>query len=233
MRERERSPAHARSPCPFPSEGTLQVEFCGLRNRRSFSKPAARAPCLCAAVLTLALIPFPATRGARAQPSDLTFCFTTPDEPLCVAATSGWSYSADCERFFLRLAGHVAFGPLRCVGPIVVEIETYIRRGQYYPVYVEIVPLSDGSVSPCADTPGHVVLVARGQENEPCGTWARTFPTDITSVVPLGSTYAVRAWFPRGPTLDTWSPSMDCLRVTAIPSPVSSLSWSHVRHLYR
>jgi hypothetical protein len=197
-----------------------------------------RAQFACLAGLTSVLA---ALGPARAQaPSDLYKCLSWggPDNPACFEI-GGRLVATNCGdggRFFENYYGGVAWFPLQCVGPITVSIETVATPDTRFPLYVEIValgppPLGDAS-GVCNNAPGNVILVVYGA-TDPCGTWASSWLTDITNVVPLGSLYAVRVKF-----LGNWggySPAMDCIRVTAQPatSQVAEGSWGFVKTLYR
>lgn len=143
----------------------------------------------------------------------------------------------ECPRIFASIFGTVAWGPLRCTGPITVEVETLAHvLHTYLPVFVEVVPFESEWEPACANLPGFVVLVAYGDQFSACGTWTRTYgPLDITSVVPLGSLYAVRIYSFEAGRRDWESPALDCIRITAYPesSGVSLKPWGAVKQLYK
>jgi hypothetical protein len=192
----------------------------------------------CFAALTWALL---AVAAARAQaPYDLYMCLHSGGayNPACFDI-GGRLVIPICDeggRYFENYYGRVAWYPLLCVGPIIVSIETVATPDTRFPLYVEVVPLGPpplgNAPGVCDNAPGNVILVVYGA-TDPCGTWESSQPTEITSVVPLGSLYAIRVFF-----LGSWagySPAMDCIRVTAQPvtSPVAQPSWGLVKGLYR
>jgi hypothetical protein len=167
--------------------------------------------------------------GASAQPTDLDRCLST-STPTCVNVFAG-AVQTECGRLFDSFSGRIAWWPLRCVGPIVVAVENVALWDLQFPLYVEVVPLLQPA-APCFLDPGYVIFVVHGVSHG-CGGWEVSSAIDITSVVPLGSSYAIRIHF-----FDSsfrYSPSMDCIRVTAQPatSPVEELTWTHAKSLYR
>jgi hypothetical protein len=178
---------------------------------------------------------------ARAQaPSELYVCLSWggANNPACwdVGGRLVATNCGDGGRYFENYYGSVSWYPLLCVGPIVVSVETVATPNTRFPLYVEVVPLGSpplgDSLGVCENAAGNVVLVAYGA-TDPCGTWASSWPTNITSIVPLGSLYAIRVRF-----LGGWvgySPALDCIRVTAQPvtSAVEQQSWGLVKSLYR
>ena len=178
--------------------------------------------------------------GASAQyPTDLYKCLTSPGVwPACEVTgdlvIGVCSLDPPTFRYFDRWLGRLAFFPLRCVGPITVSVETTSPVNTRFPLYVEIVPLQGtGDYHVCEDLPGYVVLIVYGHFGQQCGTWNDVGPVDITTVVPLGSLYALRlhAFARRG----GYSPAVDCIRVTAHPveTPVAPTTWGRVKALFR
>lgn len=169
---------------------------------------------------------------ASAQQADFESCLGSTS-PSC-RSTGGPLVVLDpsCpHRFFDLNFGYVAWYPLMCVGPIEVAVETKAIWQTLFPLYVEIVPTSPG-VSPCLNLPGNVVLVARGIADF-CGGWETTRHIDISSIVPVGTQYALRLyflWHPQG-----YGPAVNCVRVTSFPqtSAVVPRPWGAVKRLYR
>ena len=196
--------------------------------------PVRRFLALCAIAVFCAL----ARPGrASAQPTDLHQCLSGAS-PTCYDVKGALVISfcsPDSVRSFQYYYGRVAWYPLRCVGPITVAVETSSLPDTRFPLYVEVVPLPEPSAFPlvCENLAGNVILIVYGHFGAPCGEWDEVGPVDITSVVPLGSLYAIRVHFFGNPT--GYSPAMDCVRVTAQPadSAVRSGTWTRVKSLFR
>ena len=174
-------------------------------------------------MLNAAVIP-----GARAQPTDLYACLERGGPiPYCEAVNTGGLTNLDCNRNYAFYSGRIAWYPLRCVGPITIEINAAAHFNNRYPLYIEIVPLGS---SPCID-PGYVVMTARGGFD--CDPWELVGPLDITQFVPLGSSYAVQVVFFNTRDGFLESPGLDCIRVTAHPTALNQLTWTQIKKLYR
>lgn len=171
-------------------------------------------------------------------PSGLTACLSARDIPWCVSIIGPTAFNADCNRLSFAFLGHVAWGPLLCVGPITLEVDSHNVFHNHLPLYVEVVPMSDDDPNnACQDQPGHAVMVLRTNFYEPCGSVTR-IDVDITDFVPLGTRYAIRTLQLGRPLLNLWSPFIDCVRVTAHPvdEPMTALrsqTWGHVKRLFR
>lgn len=165
-----------------------------------------------------------------AQPTDLFTCLSRAD-PTC-QDIGGPLTETTCPKLFENYYGRVAFYPLRCVGSVTVEVETYASWRTRFPLYVEVVPLTPGA-APCENAAGNVILIAHGGFEVPCGTWETAGPVDITSVVPIGSLYAIRLYFLG--SSGGLSPGVDCVRVTAHPvtSSLASMSWGQAKILFK
>jgi len=183
------------------------------------------------ALLTIALALTASLAGrAGGQPTDLNACIERGGPiPYCAEARTGRITYLDCNRSFGFFRGRIAWYPLRCVGPITIEVNAASHPNNRYPLYVEILPMGN---TPCLD-PGYVVTTVYG--NSECEPWETIGPIDITTFVPLGSSYAIQIVF-----LDTGdgaleSPGVDCLRVTANPieSSIDLATWGNVKSLYR
>ena len=105
-----------------------------------------------------------------------------------------------------------------------------------FPIYVEIVPIDDPyDVRVCDELRGYVVGMVYGHPYDPCGNWDEIGPIDITTVVPMGSLYVLRLWFPSFSPI-AFAPALRCLRLTAHPqgsTPVATATWTLVKQLYR
>jgi hypothetical protein len=171
---------------------------------------------------------FPPEAGA--QTTDLFTCIERGGPiPYCNSARTGGLTNLDCNRNYAFYRGRVAWYPLRCVGPVTIEVNAAAHVQNRYPLYIEIVP--SGS-SPCLD-PGYVVMIARGRFD--CDPWESIGPIDITRFVPLGSSYTLQVVFFH--TVDGFleSPGLDCIRLTAHPvlSALSQSTWARVKRLYQ
>jgi hypothetical protein len=171
-----------------------------------------------------------ATGGASAQPTDLYTC-TSASEPNCVEVGAGIVVDQGCIEHFDEYIGRIAWYPLRCVGPITVDIQNLAIWSVTYPVYVEVVPLLDAQV-PCEINHAFVISILRGVGAH-CGGWETSSSIDITNLVPLGALYALRLHF-----FDSElgkSPAIRCVRVTATPatSGLALGSWGNIKRLYR
>ena len=183
----------------------------------------------CLALIALVLTTgFPHEAGAQA--TDLYTCLERGGLiPYCAEARTGGLTNLDCDRNYAFYRGRIAWYPLRCVGPITIEINAAAHLSNRYPLYIEIVPLGS---SPCLD-PGYVVMIARGGFG--CDPWESIGPLDITQIVPLGSSYAVQVVFFNSRDGILESPGLDCIRVTAypVPSALNLVTWARVKKLYR
>ena len=199
---------------------------------REGALPLRRGLIACAVVVFWAL-----PTGAGAQPTDLFDC-AAPFLPSC----SDWLGPltiAECfpgaSNVFETYRGRIAWHPLRCVGPITVAVHTYSWFETHFPLYVEVVPISNDYTewTVCENAAGSVILETFGRFNTPCGEWEEVGPIDITPVVPLGSLYSLRVRFfdSRG----AYSPALGCVRVTAHPSrtAVEGKTWGLVKALFR
>lgn len=177
------------------------------------------------------------SREAGAQPSDLYACLErgggTPY--YCAELISGVLLNLDCNRSYGFYSGRVAWYPLRCVGPITIEVNAQAHLSNRYPLYIEIIPAPafppPRDYSPCYE-PGYVVMTARGGFG--CDPWESVGPVDITPFIPLGSTYAVQVVFFHTRDGFVESPGLDCLRITAHPvtSALSQVTWTRIKTLY-
>jgi len=183
------------------------------------------------ASLTIALVLIAGFAGrAGGQPTDLNVCIEQRGPiPYCTEARTGGITYLDCNRSFAFFRGRIAWYPLRCVGPITIEINAAAHVHNRFPLYVEILPMGN---TPCLDPGYHVMTVNGGFE---CDPWETIGPLDITTFVPLGSSYAIQIVFFDTGDGDLESPGVDCLRVTPNPieSSVDLATWGHVKLLYR
>lgn len=190
----------------------------------------------------VALLALALPGGASAQPTNMYTCVESNGEaPTCVSVRSGLVAPPRCPgRLFGWFIGFMAWYPLRNVGPIQIEIEAGAAgradSSQDYPLYVQIVPL-DG-VDPnrmCGNepVPAPVVMtiVASLNRPDPCNFWESSGFIDISSVVPVGGTYALRLYSFQH-RFGT-SPGIDCVRVTAQASATSRVKWGAVKWLYQ
>jgi len=174
---------------------------------------------------------FAAVAASAQPPTELDKCLSrSGDDPTCTDIGGPITFT-ECNQRFENFFGRIAWYPLQCIGPITISIETYAHWETRFPLYVEVVPLRDPT-EVCENSPGFVVLVARGS-GDPCGTSETAGPMDITSVAPIGTSYAIRVFFLGHPTGD--STAMDCIRVTAQPvaSPIDQHTWASVKTIYR
>ena len=181
--------------------------------------------------------------GASAQVTEFFAC-PWRDGASCIQLNGGQTILAQCstdpptENIFVSFFGPLAWYPLRCVGPITVGVETFCPPDTRFPLYVEVVPLHDPATFPwtCENIPGTLIMIVYGQSaiSAPCGTWDEAGPLDITSVVPLGSLYALRLYL--FTNLEGNSPYLGCVHLTAQPvdsTPVAPITWGNVKELYR
>jgi hypothetical protein len=178
----------------------------------------------------MAVLALAAADVASAQaPHDLYQCLTAQG-PDCAGA-GGRLVDPDCGGFFENWYGVVAWFPLQCVGPIVIEVENIALWDTRFPLYVEVVPLSPNP-SVCFTDRGFLVFVVHGIATL-CGGWEASSPIDITPAVPLGSLYALRLRFFASPV--GFSPAVDCVRVTAqtVESTVEPQGWGPIKKMYR
>jgi hypothetical protein len=92
-----------------------------------------------------------------------------------------------------------------------VAVETVTSLYDQYPLYLEIGPL-DG-VDPtqvCENALGYVVLTLHPDRSEPesCDFWRTTGIIDISTIVPMGGTYARRLYGFHHPVSN--SSAVDC-----------------------
>jgi hypothetical protein len=159
--------------------------------------------------------------------------------PTCQDIGAGVTVFGPCPgRFFAHFIGSFAWYPLRYVGPIEVEVETGSSVYTQFPLYVQIVPL-DG-VDPtevCQNAPGYVLMTLfprRSTRSDPCDFWERSGVVDLSSILPVGSTYVLRFYNFLHPFGN--SPGVDCVRVTAHaaqPASVAAMQWGRAKCLYR
>jgi hypothetical protein len=127
--------------------------------------------------------------------------------------------------------GQLAFFPLRNDGPIEIEIDHGSSIYSQFPLLVEVVSLvgREGGEA-CANAPGYLVM--RVFPRDGCDKVERSRRLDISSIVPLGSPYALRLYSIRNP-IGT-SPGVDCVRVFSFPvsAAIESKSWGVVKCLY-
>jgi hypothetical protein len=102
---------------------------------------------------------FASAGSVLAQPTDFYAC-TSSREPPCSNAIGGVVKTA-CDRLFTEFLGAVSWFQLRCVGPIVIAVETVAIPTTQYPIYVEVVPRVEPPL-PCVNDPGFVVFTAYG-----------------------------------------------------------------------
>jgi hypothetical protein len=186
------------------------------------------------AVLLWALVVIPPT---SAQPSDLFECVRF-DLPPCRDLVGGIVFSSLCPgRRFEIFLGYFAWFPLRNVGPIEVEVEAASTLHTLFPLQVQIVPL-DGvnQADICENALGYVVMTLyprRSRRPDPCNFWESSGIVDISSVVPVGGTYALRIYSFTHPL--GVSPGVDCVRVTSHPIDTAVVrgTWGGVKCLYR
>lgn len=172
-----------------------------------------------------------------AQSSDLYACLEggsgTPR--YCAELVSGVLLNLDCNRSYGFYSGRVAWYPLRCVGPITIEVNAQAHLSNRYPLYIEVIPAPEfpppREYSPCYE-PGYVVMTARGGFG--CDPWETVGPIDITPFIPLGSTYALQVVFFHTTDGFVESPGLDCIRITAQPvtSALRQGTWTQIKTLY-
>lgn len=196
-------------------------------------------PWIARAVLVLWALALPT--GVGAQPTDLFNCVADPlvpqcNDPLGPLTIAECSPDPPTVNLFETYRGRIAWYPLRCVGPITIEVLTYSWFETHFPLYVEVVPISNDFTEwwkVCENAAGSVILETFGRFNTTCGEWEEVGPIDITHVVSLGSLYALRLHFfdSRG----AYSPALGCVRVTAHPSrtAVEGKTWGLVKALFR
>lgn len=171
--------------------------------------------------------------AASAQPTELYRCLTQPGvRPDCWDVGGLLVSHATCpvSRQYDVYLGQYAF-VLRNDGPIEIEIDHGSTLHSQFPLLVEIVSMEGHETwEACANLPGYLVM--RVFPRDICGAVERSRRLDISSIVPLGSPYAVRFYSIRNP-IGT-SPGVDCVRVTSYPvtAAVQPQSWGTVKCLY-
>jgi len=180
------------------------------------------------------LLGFVVTTCASAQPSEFTDCISSLG-PLaaCSEVTTGISLIPCPElRAYQGFLGRIAWGPLRYVGPITIEIgalqTSFTRR---FPLVVEFVVIPDDTsrVFAC-DFPGMVLANTFGEpdcKNTVLG------PYSLEPFVGVGERYLVRLHALSLRLANYHSPHVDCIRVTADPVLIEPSTWSIVKRLYR
>ncbi len=188
------------------------------------------------ALIATAVLLLPPWSAGWAQPSELSTCVTTtpPDCGIDVLEV----FDSCSRRSFRTYLGRAAWFPLQYLAPITIEIEGRQVYGNDFPVYVEIVPLTEPPPATfCYDGhPGYVVGIFRGGGLY-CGDsgWERFGPVPLDAYVPIGGLYALQlTWFA---TQDhSGSPAIDCIHVLAGTPPRSGVvgrTWGNVKTLYR
>jgi len=171
-----------------------------------------------------------ANAQVRTGLSDCIFGGRGPD---CAEIEGRAVFSLFCTppRPYANFYGRISWFPLRCVGPITVELEIATPPDTRFPLYIEVVPLGDPT-EVCNTAVGSVVMIVYGESGD-CGSLVSSEAIDITRVVPIDGLYAIRLHFFGHP--EGFSPAMDCIRVTAHPivSGLNESSWSLVKTLYR
>jgi len=183
-------------------------------------------------VLGLWLIACVVAAQGLAQDTKLYSCL--PDSNVCIE-TDGFPVGnpfSPCGVFWIH-RGLVSWPPLRAVGSITVEIETYDGALNVLPLYVEI----KGRVDSTGCKPpgsGEVILDTRSRQQ--CGgVWESVGPLDIRQFTPIGSFYRIQVFslVANPPGVGIHSPGVRCLRVTVDPATVATESWGRVKMLYR
>jgi hypothetical protein len=188
--------------------------------------------------LIVALGALAVSAAASAQPTDLYECVVTHNvTPRCYDVRAGLIFASSCPsgaRRYEVYIGQFGWHPLRNLGPIEVEVETASSASTYFPLYVEIVPLA--GVNPgdvCQNIPGYALMTIYPRYGNLCGFTDTSGIVDISAVVPIGGTYAVRLYAFRH--AEGHSPGIDCVRVTSHPvrSSVVREMWGRVKWLYQ
>jgi hypothetical protein len=185
-------------------------------------------------VLVLWALVLPTDASAQ-YPTNLSICLPGPTDCQIPVRGVGAVCTSHTTLFFSFL-GNVVWGLLQSVGPVTIEVETITPPDTQFPIYVEIVPVNDPyDVRVCAELRGYVVGIVYGHPFDPCGNWDEIGPIDITTVIPVGSLYALRlrflSFFPIA-----FAPALRCLRLKAYPedsTPIAPATWARVKQLYR
>ena len=186
-------------------------------------------------ILLLWALVLPTSTSAQ-YPTNLSICLPGPTGCQVPLGGGVATVCGSQGRFFFQFVGNVAWGLLQSVGSVTIEVETIALPDTQFPIYVEIVPTNDPyDVRVCAELRGYVVGIVYGHPYDPCGNWDEIGPIDITTVVPVGSLYALRLRFPDFTHMAV-APALRCLRLTAHPqdsTPVAPTTWVLVKQLYR
>ena len=129
--------------------------------------------------------------------------------------------------------GYVAWGPLRYVGPITIEVHA-LRNNPRIPFYVEVAPTDGRTVDRYCDGPASVVMIVRGVTD--CRDEAETTgPLDLEAggLISYGEPYFIRAQFFSDPRVEIGSPSLGWIHVFPSPTSIEAKTWSLVKNLYR
>jgi hypothetical protein len=178
--------------------------------------------------------------AGHAAPTEFDACLVDGGGLACIIIHPTYGGSAACQDGtfipWLQFVGPLVWSPLTYAGPITIEAQVFGSFDTQLPLYIEVVPVTD--LRYLCTLPGYVVasVYAGGNETDRCGRWVTVGPVDISSIVPLGSLYAIRyRAFSLAPRLS--SPRVNCLRVTASATgghtPVVERSWSRVKTLFR
>jgi hypothetical protein len=183
-----------------------------------------------AMILAMAVTAIEIPQTASGQPNALSACLSRA-EWTCSEVGTG-AILTPCAKVFERFAGRIAFYPLVLTGPITIEVETKAFAPTFLPLFVEVVPLTGVGGGPCDNTPGQVVLVSNGN-NDDCGGVDSRGPIDLThgGFLKLGDLYALRLHSFGSSIYDT--PGVDCVRVIPQVTSVTMIEWSTVKQLYR
>ena len=185
-------------------------------------------------ILLLWALVLPTSASAQ-YPTNLSLCLPGPTGCQIPARGVSAVCGSHVARFF-SFAGNVAWGLLQSIGPVTIEVETITLEDTWFPIYVEIVPTNDPyDARACDELRGYVVGIVYGHPADPCGNWDEIGPIDIMTVVPVGSLYALRLWFPSFDSI-AFAPALRCLRLTAHTqdsTPVAPTTWALVKQLYR
>ncbi len=170
--------------------------------------------------------------SARGQPAEL---FATGDSlPACSEIEAGAASSPfECPgKKYTTFMGYVAWGPLRYVGPITIEVHA-LKLTSRIPLYIQFATTQGRPIERYCDGPSDVVMIVNGgacsDDPESIG------PLDLEAwgFISRGDSYFIRAQFFTDPGVWIGSPYLGWIHVFPTPTAVEGKTWTLVKSLYR
>lgn len=141
--------------------------------------------------------------------------------------------------FLFGVGGRWLWGPIRCVGPINLSIQTIAAAASppltfIYPLLVEV--RTDGGAQTCQSAPGIVIMQTYGLSAcDPDSLWEST-TVDLPRFVPVGANYWIQLegflTQDQDGRSSGESPHFSCLSISPTTA-VAGLSWTGIKRLYR